>query len=351
MLYKLLLRFFSLFAIHIPAKLHRLMLALLLFFLSLAVGIFGFIYLEGYSLVNAFYMTVITLATVGFTEVQPLSDTGKIFTSFFIIYNLGVFALIISAITSYLVEGELVEVLNIYRLNQKVKKLHNHVIICGFGRNGNRACQEFVKHHIPFVVIETDSEKILEAKTLHKEMFIIEGDATHDEILELAGVTRAKALISALPKDADNVYVTLTARQLNPKIKIVARANESGSESKLLMAGADKLVRPDQIGGMYMANLIMKPEIVEFLDLLSGTGVLKLEEFNYADFKEEFQNKTIRDLDARNKTGVMILGFKDNELGMLINPNPDMKIGIDDFMIVLGSKEQIEIFANTYTHR
>lgn len=339
------------FIVRIPARLNRLILAISLFFSSLAIGINGFIWLENYSLINAFYMTVITIATVGFTEVQPLSDAGKIFTSFFIIYNLGVFAVIISAITSYLVEGELVEVLNIYRLNQKVKKLQNHVIICGFGRNGSRACQEFLKQDVSFVVIETDMNKIEEARTFHKEIYIIEGDATHDEVLKLAGIERAKAIISALPKDADNVYVTLSARQLNAKIRIVARTNEPGSETKLLMAGADKLVRPDQIGGMYMANLVMKPEIVEFLDLLSGSGALKLDEFSYADFLDDFKDKSIRDLDARNVTGVMILGFKDDVLGMVINPSPDMKIGEGDFMIVLGTNQQIKEFAKAYTHR
>ncbi len=349
MFHKVFLALIDYLAEKIPTKFHRLIGTLSLFLLSLVIGISGYTLLENYSLVNAFYMTVITIATVGFTEVEPLTDSGKIFTSVFIIYNLVVFTLVVSTITSYLVEGELVEIFNIYRLNQKVKKLENHVIVCGFGRNGHRACQEFLKHDIPFVVIETDNEKILEAHTLHKDIYIIAGDATNEEILELAGIKRAKALLTALPKDADNVYVTLTARQMNPKISIVARANDKGSESKLFMAGADKLVRPDQVGGTYMANLILKPEIVEFLDVLTGTGALKLEEFCFNDFKEGYRNQTIRFLDAHNKTGVMILGFKDNELGMIINPDLDTEIGLNDFIIVLGTKEQIDKFATTYT--
>lgn len=339
------------FYFEIPNKLGKLVFASSLFVVSLGIGLVGFIVLEGYTFINAFYMTVITFATVGFTEVQPLSDNGRIFTAIYIIFNLGVFAVIISTITSYLVEGELVNVLNIYRLSRKVRKLKDHVIVCGFGRNGSRACEEFIKLHLPFVVIENDNQKIAEVQMLSKKINILEGDATHDTILKTAGVERAKALITALPKDADNVYVTLSARQLNPKIRIIARANEAGSESKLVMAGADKIVRPDIIGGTYMANLVTKPEIVEFLDIISGIGTLKIEEYSFEDFTDEFKNKSIRELDARNRTGVMILGFKDDQQGIIVNPNPGTIIGEGDFVIVLGTRDQIEQFSRTYTSR
>ncbi len=335
-------------------KLYRLILATTVLLASIGVGIAGFMYIENWDFLDAFYMTVITIGTVGFSEVHTLSENGRIFTSLFIIFNLGVFALFATVITSYILEGELRDLLDTYISTQKVKKLKNHVIVCGFGKNGQKACEEFLKDDIPFVVIEKDLDLFKEeweSFANHKNISYVVGDATQDEILRAAGIDRASALITTLPSDADNVFVTLTARQLSSQIQIIARANESSAESKLLRAGADKLVRPDLIGGIYMANLVIRPEVVEFLDMISGTGKLKLEEFEYQDFKDDYKDHSIIDLDIRNKTGASIMGFKDADQGFMINPNPHTKISPGDVMIVLGTKDQILNFAAYYTKR
>lgn len=335
--------------IRVDRRLNRLINVSVFFVISIGIGITGFMFLEkNYTFIDALYMTVITIATVGFTEVHPLSDAGRLFTSFYIVINLGLFALFASVLTTYLFEGELREILNNYNSIRRVKKMKDHVIVCGFGRNGIRACEELKKNNIPFVVVDQDPELLREMP--QNDFVFIEGDATHDEILKTAGVEHAQALITTLPKDADSVFVTLTARQMNPDINIVARANETSAESKLIRAGANRLVRPDLIGGTYMANLITKPGVVEFLDMISGTGKLKLEEFSYEDMKENFRGKSIMDLDIRKKSGATIMAFKAGEhRSFTINPHPSTQISIDDVMIVLGSEDQIQSFAHYYT--
>jgi voltage-gated potassium channel len=349
------LRIFSiLFFFKIHHRLYRLLVAIVLFFLSLTIGIMGFQLIEGWTLLESFYMAVITMGTVGFQEVHPLSPEGRLFTAFYILLNLGIFAVVVSVITSYLFEGELREIFNHYIIQRKVQKLNNHVIICGFGKNGHRAGEELSKNKIPFVVVEHDAEllkeNIVNFERLNHVSYL-EGDATQDEILKNAGVERARALITTLPKDADNVFVTLTARQLNPQILIIARANEASAETKLRHAGANRIVRPDLIGGTYMANLVTRPEVVEFLDMIGGTGELKLEEFSYLDFKESFRDKSILDLDVRNKTGAHIIGFKDDIKGFMVNPHPSTLIGTGDIMIVLGTMQQITNFAQYFTYK
>ncbi len=342
----------SLLRAYFDERLSKLFWAVGILCLSILLGVTGYMSIEGWNLADAFYMTIITIGTVGFSEVHQLSDEGRLFTAFFIIINLAVFALFASVLTSYILEGELREVFSHYISNRKVKRLKNHVIICGFGKNGQKTCEEFFKEKVSFVIIDKNLALLKENPNefdRNPDVAYIEGDATQDDVLKIAGVERAFALITTLPYDADNVFVTLTARQLNPHIKIIARANEATAESKLLRAGANRLVRPDLIGGMYMANLVTRPEVVEFLDMISGTGKLKLEEFSYSDFREDFRDKSILDLGIRNITGAYIMGFKDADNGFLINPTPQTEITEGDVMIVLGTAEQIIGFAQYYT--
>ncbi|TAE70716.1 MAG: potassium channel protein [Bacteroidetes bacterium] len=331
---------------------NRLFWAIGLFSFSLFFGTIMFHTIEKWTWLEAFYMTVITIGTVGFQEVHPLSNEGRIFTSFFIIVNFAIFAFFTSVITSYLIEGELKDIFNQYLKWRKVEKFNNHVIICGFGKNGHKAGEEFAKTNIPFIVIESHFHDLYLTPFLKLPHFsYIEGDATQDEILKQAGIHRARALITTLPKDADNVFVTLSARQLKPDLYIIARANETGSETKLLHAGANKIVRPDFIGGTYMANLVLKPEVVEFLDIMSGAGEFKIEEFRYDDFKQEYHEKTIKDLDIRRNCGAYLVGFKDDVQGFIINPNPDTLITKGDIVIVLGNSKQILDFTKTYSNK
>lgn len=332
-------------------KLNRLLYASLLFLTSIGIGIAGFIYIEDYNLVDAFYMTVITIATVGFTEVHPLSDTGRIFTSFFIIFNLGVFALFASVVTSYLFEGELNEIFNNIRAQRKMRKMENHVIICGYGKNGYQAGEELRKNGIPFIVLEKSMQAFLDTFGDDGSLHYIEADATQDESLKAAGIERAKALITTLPRDAENVFVTLSARQLNPNLIIIARAFDNTSERKLIRAGANQVVSPDTIGGTFMANIVTKPRVVEFWDMISGTGELKLEEFCFDDLKEKFKGKSIKELDIRRQSGTTIVAFKDETKGFSVNPHPDTLIEQDDTIIVMGKEAQIRKFADYYTRK
>ena len=289
-------------------------------------------------------MTAITISTVGYTELHDLGENGRIFVSLYIIFNISIFAYIIYIITKYVFEGELKEIYQNYMTNLGVKKLNNHIILCGYGRNGSRAAEELLNEKKPFIIIDRDVEVIKQKLASKENILYLQGEATDDEVLKLAGVERASAIITTLPKDADNVFVTLTSRELNPKIKIIARASEPSSESKLYRAGATNVVLPDVIGGQQMAQLITKPEVIQFIEMLSGVGELKLklDEISYNDLKNDFKGKTLRDLDLRNRTGATIIGFKNDTQGFIINPDPDLKIEKDDVLILLGSKEEVE---------
>ena len=322
----------------------NLLFTLSLLIVSFSIGIIGFSSIRDYGFWDAFYMTVITISTVGFNELHDLGQSGRIFVSFYIIFNISIFAYIVSVITRYLFEGELKEIYKNYMTNLDVKKLNNHVILCGYGRNGSKAAEELLKEKKSFIVIDKDVDLIKHKLANKNEILYLEGEATDDEILKLAGIDKASAIITTLPKDADNVFVSLTARELNPKINIIARASEPSSESKLYRAGANSVILPDVIGGQHMAQLITKPEVIQFIEMLSGVGEvkLKLDEITFNELKQEYKGKTIRELDIRNKTGATVIGFKNDSRGFLVNPNPDIKVEKDDVLILLGSNDEVQ---------
>lgn len=328
-----------------PRSVIKLIYATLLFLLSLIIGTVGYIYIEGYNTIDAVYMSIITFATVGFTEVNALSTNGKIFTVCYIVLNLGIFAYTVSVLSTFLFEGELGRVFKNYISTREVNKLKDHVIVCGFGRNGAMACEELHKGQKHFVIIERDKE-VIDTFPEEKKYSFINGNATLDEVLLEAGLERASTVITALPSDADNVFITLTAKELNPRINVIAKASETNSEKKLYRAGASHVVMPDRLGGIHMANLITKPYVIEFLELLSGVGEehMELEEVSYARLKDEFHHKTIRELDIRQKSGVTIIAFKDDKEGFIFNPASDKKIEKGDVLIILGTKHNISNF-------
>ncbi|SDK86464.1 voltage-gated potassium channel [Catalinimonas alkaloidigena] len=321
-----------------------------LMLVSTCVGITGFIILEGYSLVNAFYMTVITLSTVGYTEVEPLSEKGKIFTSLYILFNLSIFAYFVSIFTAYIMEGKLRNILQQVRNEQELEKMKNHVIVCGLGRNGSKVCEELERSRIPFVMID-NHPALIESELEQQSELLIREDATDDATLHRAGVSRARALITTLPKDADNVFITLSARELNAKLLIISRASDESSISKLRRAGANHVVMPDAIGGLHMANLITKPEVIELLELFNGTvpgAPKKLEEIRSDSLKAEYQGKTLRQLNIRALTGATVLGLKNARDEFEVNPHPDIHIGPQDVLIFFGTTEEIEKTKSTF---
>lgn len=328
----------------------KIYIPLALLLLIVCIGIGGFMAIENYGFLDAFYMTVITVATVGFQEVHPLSQGGKIFTAFLIITSFGTFALAVASISKYVADGELNQYFKKLKVSAAIDKLDGHVIVCGFGRNGRQAAHVLKKHNTRFVVIE--KQKDIVGSITHKYSdLVLEGDATFDEVLLKAGVERAKALITTLPMDADNLFIVLSAKTLNPKLTVISRASEDNSDKKLKIAGADNVIMPDKLGGAHMASLVMKPDVIEFIDYITGQGNdnIRLEEITFANLSETYQNKTIRDLEVRNKSGANIIGFKTAQGEYIINPSADTMIIPDAKLFVLGTTDQIfklkELFA------
>jgi len=316
--------------------------AVLFLALIFVIGTSGFMIIEKYSFLDSLYMTIITAATVGFEEIRPLSDGGKIFTMLLILSSMGIFIYSISVITTAIVDGEFRSYFKDYRINAEIKKMEKHVIVCGYGRNGKQAVVELANHGQPFVIIE-QSQNIIKESDGVSGMYFIEGDATIDEILIKAGVKSAKAVITSLPLDADNLFVVLSARSMNPKLRIISRATSDSSIKKLKMAGADKIVLPEKVGGEHMAALVLKPDVVEFMKSISvyESSTVNLEEIVYGDIPESYHNKTLAELDIRNKTGANIIGLKTKDGEYIINPDPETPIQADAKFFVLGTPDQI----------
>lgn len=331
-------------------KLHRLFWALGLVLASLVVGVLSYRVLEGYTVLEAFYMTVITVATVGFQEVRPLSEQGRLFTSFYILFNLGIIAYTVSVITTYLFEGELRSIWKTYMNEREIQRFSGHVIVCGFGRNGQKATRDLLASQEQLVVIEQNQDLFSARPMGQKGLNYLPGDATEDELLERAGVRQAKALITTLPKDADNVFVTLTARGLNPNLQIIARASEKTTEQKLIRAGANHVVMPDEIGGSHMASLITQPEIIHFLELLNGSGPHKmhLEEVHLDRLQQDLQGLSIRELDVRNRTGATLIGLNRSGNEFLVSPDAEVCLQPGDVLILLGTSHQINTFGQLF---
>ncbi|NND05284.1 MAG: potassium channel protein [Saprospiraceae bacterium] len=326
-------------------------IAISLLSLSLAVGILGYMLIEGYDLLNAFYMAVITISTVGFTEVFELSPNGRLFTAGYIMVNLGIFAYVISVLTTFLVEGKLRSVFKNFMSDREISRLNNHVIVCGYGRNGSQACEELIREGREFVVIEKNPE-MRQSVTSELNFQMIIADAAVDDNLKRAGIERAGEIIITTPSDAANVFITLTARELKPDITIIARASQKDTESKLYRAGADRVILPDILGGMFMAQMVTKPVVIEFLDLLTGRGrneKYKLESIHFEDLKQKYRDKTLQELDIKNLTGGTVVAVKDNIKGMIPNPPAETFIGVDDTMIILCSEDTAKEVVATLT--
>ena len=319
----------------------RIYLALSFILGVVVVGSVGFVLIEGYSWVEALYMTVITVSTVGFGEVRELSEEGMLFTSILIMGSLGTFAYSISALTTYFVNGEYRTTFKEARLKQEVEKLSNHVIVCGTGRVGEMAVQELLDHNTPVVIVENDVEKADSLSALGH--IVISGDATRDENLASAGITKAKSVITTLPSDAQNLYVVLAAREMAPNIHIVSRASKLNSVSKLRVAGANNVIMPDKVGGAHMASLVVMPDVIEFLDHLKiqGADDINLEEIPVNVLPQGLKTATLGELDARNRVGVNVVGVKQSDGDFIINPGRDTPLDDACKLFVLGTADQL----------
>ncbi|WP_054559373.1 potassium channel family protein [Croceitalea dokdonensis] len=319
----------------------KLTIAFSLMLLIFAIGVVGYRIIADYSWVESVYMTIITVTTVGFSEVRPLDANAQIFTIFLIVSSVFIFGFAISVVSEYILSRNSLEVLKRKRVKNRINSLTGHVVVCGYGRNGQQAAQKLMAYNEPFVVVEKD-ENIIKAN--EDEVLFVQGDVNEDEVLFEAGIDRAKYLVTALPDDASNLFAVLSARQMNENLFIISRASKITSVKKLEFAGANKVVMPDKIGGDHMASLVVMPDLVTFMDKLSveGEHTTNLEEVEIEDFQGQLNCNSIRDLDLRRKTGCTIIGYITPGGNYIINPEADLKLEPKGKIIVLGRAEQID---------
>jgi len=308
----------------------------------------GYTIIEGYSFLEALYMTTISITTAGFDEVRPLSDEGKLFTIFLLLTSWATFAWVITRITQFVVTGEINQYFKTRKNMKAVTELNHHVILCGFGRNGQQAARTLKNHNMDFVVIEKEKESLEKALPFFPDLVYLIGDGTDDDLLIKAGIDKATALITALPDDADNVFIVLSARGLNQKLHIISRASEESSYPKLKKAGADNVIMPDKIGGSHMATLVSKPDVIEFMDFLSSEDgeSVNMESVPYELLPSSIQDKSLKVVMEWNKTGVNCLGIKNREGKFIINPPDETLVTEGCKVIVFGTRSQIADMKN-----
>jgi voltage-gated potassium channel len=317
-------------------------IGLTLLVLLIVIGTTGYRLIEGWDWIDCLYMTVITMATVGFKEVGPLSVAGKIFTMGLIITSLGILAYVTTNLARFVFDGELANYIKTYRVDKKIAKLKNHVIIVGYGRNGEQAAIELAENGVGFVIVDKRDNVIARLRE-NPELLYIKGDATHEDVLEQAKIHDARAIIVTTPQDADNVFVVLTARSMNPGLTVISRASEMESLMKLKRAGATNVIMPERIGGQRMAKLVHQPDVVEFLEyiLLQKTQDVFVEEMSCKKLSQQWVGKSISEMKVRETTGANIIGIKTGGARYVFNPDPEMILSRNDQIFVLGNSKQI----------
>jgi voltage-gated potassium channel len=320
----------------------RLLLSASLIALIVSFGTIGYMVIEEWNFIDSLYMTIITLTTVGFKEVNDLTLSGRIFTIVLLIGGVGAVFYTLGIGAKIIVEGELQEVYGRRRLEKKLKDLGDHYIVCGYGRMGKIVARELKHEKLKFAVIEKN-EVILDPDEKN-ETLIIQGDATSDDLLKRVGIERAKCLISVLPTDAENLYVVLSARGLKPDLLIVARAGEEGSEQKLLRAGADRVVSPYHIGGLRMAHTVLKPAVVDFIEFATKSGNidLQIEEITIEE-GSQLVNLSLDECGIGRDLGIIIVAIKQKTGEMKFNPTFRTAIQAGDTLIAVGETSKLAV--------
>jgi voltage-gated potassium channel len=319
----------------------RLKAVLVILLAVIAFGTLGYSVIEKWPLLDALYMTIITLSTVGFQEVYSLSPAGRMLTMVIIVGGVAGAAYTLSVIGQMIVEGEIKRLLGRRRMQKGIKELADHYIVCGFGKVGRRAARELNLRRVPFVVVDKDPQRI---ELAERDGFLfVQGDSTTDETLIDAGIERAKGLIIALANEADNVFISLSARQLNPSLFITARGESDDAEKKLRRAGANKVVFPHKIGAIRMALTTLRPNLVDFMTVMTfdkDTG-LAIEEIQVKP-GSSLDQTTLQLCPIRKELGIMVVGIKKVGKDVFLNPAPDTKIDAGDILIVIGDREKLE---------
>lgn len=317
---------------------HKIKYTFAFFLLVLFFGTVGFSLIEKWSLFDSLYMTVITIFTVGYEEIRPLSIPGRIFTIIIIFSGAGTVFYLGASVIEGFIENQLVKGKRI--MEKRIQKLQNHYIICGYGRMGNVISKDLAAQSIPFIIMENNPNKIA---AIEEEGYIyLNGDVTDDKFLRKAGVENAKGLVTVLSSDADNVFVTLTARSLNPNIFIVASSNIRGTVPKLLRAGANKVINPFLTAGKHMSQLLLKPIVVDFIEVVSQEESLdlRMEEVNILE-GSSLSGVKLKDSQLRTRLNIIIVAIKKKDGRMVFNPSSETEIISGDVLISLGSKEDL----------
>ncbi len=318
----------------ISPKFHALVKSMTIGLLVCAVGTIGYVVIEGMGAFDALYMTTITVTTIGFKEVFPLSNAGRVFTMVLAFTGIGVILLIASEFARTMLETDLRRVLGIRRDLKLMKRLKNHIVVCGHGRMGQAVVEVFRQRGLPFVVVDVNPDHCLELED--QGQHVVRGDATDEKVLASTNIVQAKTIITCLADDAHNVYTILLARQLNPKITVIARAVESGAEERLKLAGADRVLNPYQIGGMRLALTAIKPTVTDFIDesLLGSSVELELAEI-VIDPSSELAGKTLAGAEVRKRFGIIVVALKRGDRA-IFNPDAQERIEGGDVLVVLG---------------
>jgi voltage-gated potassium channel len=315
-----------------------------------AIGTIGYRWIERWSWFDSLYMTVITLTTVGYREVHPLSRAGESFTMVLCVGGIFTLFYATAAILGYIVRGEVFEYFGSRRMERALAELNDHVLVCGLGRMGRFVCHEFSGQKMPFVVIDRDADLLAEFKMPHG--IPLHGDAASDEILQRAGIARARCLITVVPSDAANLYITMSARLLNEKLFIVARAEDESSEQKLLRAGASRVVSPYVIGGARVAQAVLRPNVVDFLELATRTEHLELNiEETAVSPESPLVGQSLETSGIRREFGLIIVAIKQAAGQMIFNPPHDTRLAPGDVLIMLGKRGDLDRLSATAGNR
>ena len=321
-------------------NINKILKAFLILLIIITAGTSGYVIIEGWSALESFYMTVITISTVGFREVRELSSQGKIFTVFLIFFGMGVIAYILKNSAQLMIEAQIKYIIGRSRLEKRLKSLKDHYIICGFGRIGKVIVEELVYNKVPIAVIEGQKEVVEPLQDL--EIPFVLDDATNESALLKAGLERAKGLVAVVKSDADNLFIVMSARSLNPKLFILARAGDENTERKLLRAGADKVVSPYLIGGKKMAHTILRPAVADFIEFTTHERKmgLELEELKVGP-ASKIKGVTLIDSGIRKDMDVIIVAIKKIDGNMQFNPSPNTVIEEGDILIALGKRDDL----------
>lgn len=322
---------------HLPRRLAWIAGAILVMLLA---GTVGFVVIEHYPPFDAFYMTLITVTTVGYTEIHPLSKAGRAFNSVLIFFGVSTMFFAIGGVTQTAIELELNQFFGKRRTKNMIDTLSNHFIVCGFGRVGRGAAEELTREGVPFVIIDSQEERVTRA--MKAGMLAALADATRDTTLREAGIERARGLIATLSSDADNLFVILSAKTLNPALKLCARVAEEETEAKMKRAGADHVFAPYNITGHRMAQSMLRPHVAQFIDLTTTDMDLNvaIEQVRVPE-QSEFANRTLAEMNIRRELGVIVLAIRKADGGMNFNPAAEAEIRGGDFLIVMGEPDNL----------